>query len=245
MKKNIKNLTKDLENLQKINSFPMDLQTSSIISLIAYKHRLYKQRKLESKIQALNTTKQKIIEKYDTQIENWLNNLKISCKKYCKLEPKATYQKEKLLYKLGYSSKRPVSPFEQNLKKIFAPIVISFKSLVSKIPFYKLNPKKNITNLAVNSTKYCIKSYRKIKNFKACARKSLLSSTLIRRMQNIKQEALKQLEEEFKTDVINNTQNSDFFNSIKVNVSPTSFNPQKKYSPNNHKKQFNKDHILE
>ena len=243
MKKNIKNLTEELKEVQKINSYPIDLQTSSIFSIFSYKNRLRKQKKLETKIEKVNLSKQKIIEKYDNQIESWLNNLKINCRKYCRLEPKAIYKKEKNLYKLGYLSKKPLSPFKQNLKKFFSPIINLFKAIISKIPFYKLNPKKNIKNLAVNSTKYCIKSYRKLECFKAYAKKNLLESTLIKRITNIKQEALKQLDEESKIDIMNKTQNSDFFDSIKVNVSPELFSS--KVEPNiKHKKEFSEDRIL-
>lgn len=243
MKKNIKTLTKELEALQKINSYTIDLQSSSIFSIIKYKYRLHKQKKLESQIQKLNLTKQKIIEKFDNQIDSWLNNSKINCRQYYKLEPKAIYKKEKILYKLGYISKRPLSPLEKSLKRKFSPIINFFKALISKIPFYKLNPKKHFTNIAINSTKYCIKNYRKIECFKSSAKKSVLESSLMKKIINIKQEALKQLDEESRLEKLDKDQSSDFFNSIKVNVSPILFSPKIDCTIN-HQKRFTEDHLL-
>ena len=220
MKKNIIILKKELEILRKLNSYSINLQNASIFSILQFKYRIRKQKKIEKQITKLELIKQKVIKKYDEKINGWLHNPKINCRQYCKLEPAAIYQKEKILYKLGYISKKPISPTKQYLKNTFNPIINFFKSIISEIPFYKLNPKRQFTNIAINSTKHCIKTYRKLKNIRFSAKKSVLESTLMKKITEIKQEALRQLDYENLQYDLKDNSNSDFFDSIRVDVVP-------------------------
>ena len=243
MKKNIKILQKKLEYLQKQNQQSINLQSSSIFSIIKYKYRLHKQKKIESEIIKINLLKQKIEDNFDNQIYNWIHNLKMNCRKYSRLEPKAIYKKDKLLYKLGYISKRPISPIEKHFRKTFSPIYNFFKLIISKIPFYKLNPKKQFTNIAIKSTKYCIKNYRKLKNVKLSAQKSVLDTSLIKKIMAIKKEAIKQLDEEsISNQNIRKNNDTEFIKSIRINVAPILTPNQINY--NTYSQKIHEDHII-
>lgn len=232
MKKNINILTKELNAITELTNKNINIHTSSIFSILQYKLQLQKKKHLENKIKKLNDQKTKFVDKFDKKINNLLNDSKISCRKYCKLEPSLTYKKEKFLYKFGYISKRPLSPLEKNLSLKFSPIIKFFKSIISKIPFYKLNPKRNIRNLAIHTTKKCIKGYRKIENLKCSAKSNILKSSLIQKLLCIKSEALQQLEDE--ENKKNYDDSSDFFKRIRLN--PNSMSELSNVQSPNHQK---------
>lgn len=196
MKKNFKTLTKELTVLTDLTSKTVNIHTSSIFSIIQYKLRLRKKKKLETKIMKLNNQKNKFVNTIDKKIDKIFKDSKVSCRKYCKIEPLLTYKKEKFLYKFGYISKKPISPTKKAILLKLSPITKVSKSIISKLPFHKLNPKRNITNLAIHTTKKCIKGYQKIENIKHSAKNNILQSALVKKLHYIKNEALRQLEDE-------------------------------------------------
>ncbi len=245
MKKNIKILKKELENLQKKNSSSINLQNTSIFLIIKYKYQLYRQKKIEYQIEKLNLKMQKVENKFNSQIDNWLQSLKINCRQYYRLESKAHYKKDKILYKFGYISKKPLSPIAKKLIKSFSPISYLLKSIISCIPFYKLNPKKQFTKFAINSTKRCIRNYRHLKQIKLSAKKSILKTSLMKKIIDIKNEALNQLNEEsISNQNMTKDNNSEFLNNIKVNIAPILNSNQLNFNNNCYHKSIPEDHIL-
>lgn len=196
MKKNFKTLTKELNAITELTSKPINIHTSSIFSIMQYKSRLRKKKKLEDKIMKLNKQKIKFINNIDKKIDKIFKDTKVSCRKYCRIQPLLIYKKEKFLYKFGYTSEKPISPMKKAISLKLSPITKFSKSIISKLPFDKINPKKNITNLAIHTTKQCIKGYKKIENIKCSAKSNILQSSLVKKLLYIKNEALRQLEDE-------------------------------------------------
>lgn len=213
MKKNFKTLTKKLDLLTNQTQNPINIYTSSIFAIMQYKLRLRKKKHLEKKIKKLNDKKNKFISKFDSKIEILFNNQKISCRKYCKMESWLTYKKEKLLYKYGYASKRPISPtIKSIMSKLFpnSNFLNSSPSVLSNNLIFK----EKLTNIAINTTKKCIKGYRKLEHTKQNARKSLLKNSLIKKLLYIKNQALQQLEEEKSQEKHDNP--SEFLTRIQI-----------------------------
>lgn len=214
MKKNFKTLTKELDLLTNQTQKTINIYTSSIFGIMQYKLRLQKKKRLEHKIEKLNDKKDKFVSKFDRKIEKILKNPKISCRKYCKMESWLTYKKEKLLYKYGYISKRPISPtIKAILSKLF-PNSKLFDSSSSILPLNNLISNKKITDMAISTTKKCIKGYRKLNHIKQSAHTTILKNSLVKKLLYIKNEALQQLEEEEKNQKHDNS--TEFLRRIKI-----------------------------
>lgn len=175
-------LTKDLELLKKkINQAPPVSQISSK-DFLKYHSLISKKELLESEIYKLLNLKNSITNTYNSSNEKWLYDDNMNCKKYCKLEKKASYSRDKKLYKLGFLDSKPIHPFLQNLKqfistKVSSPASIKltsiknkFQSFICKTPIHKVSdyventlPIK-LTNIAISGTKRCIIGYRNITN---------------------------------------------------------------------------------
>lgn len=180
------NLTKEFELLKKkLEQCPPVSQISSK-ELLNYHSLISKKELLESQISQLLNSKNNILKKYSTRNEKLLYDDNLSCRKYCKLEQKASYSRDKKLYKLGFLDLKPTPPILQNLKQFvttkimqpasdyFSPKLSLFKrkflSHINKSPLPKVNnfikntlPLK-LTNTAINGTKKCILGYRTISN---------------------------------------------------------------------------------
>lgn len=196
MKKNFKTLTKELNVLTDLTSKPINIYTSSIFSIMQYKSKLRMKKKLETKLMKLNKQKIKFTNNIDKKIDKIFKDTKVSCRKYCRIQPSLIYKKEKFLYKFGYISTKPVSPIRKAILSKLSPITEFSKSIISKLPFHKINPKENITNLAIHTTKQCIRGYQKIADIKCSAKSNILQSSLVKKLLYIKNEALRQLEDE-------------------------------------------------
>lgn len=214
MKKTFKTLTKDLDLLTSQTQDNINIYTSSIFAIMQYKLRLQKKKRIEHTLSKLNDKKNKFISKYDKKIDKILNDSKITCRKYCKMEPWLTYKKEKFLYKYGYISKRPISPTAKAvLSKIFSHSNF-LNSSSSNSSSHKQVSNNQITNIAIKATKKCIKGYQKLKQAKKTTHKAVLRNSLIKKLLYIKNEALQQLEEEKKSKKSNDT--SDFLKRIQL-----------------------------
>lgn len=213
-KKNYKTLTKELDLLTNQTEKNINIHTSSILSILQYKLRLQKKKKLEIKLLKLNNKKNEFVTKFDTKIEKILNDPKVLCRRYCKMEQSLTYKKEKLLYKFGYTSKKPISPIKKEILSKLSPITKFSKSIISMTPFYKSNPQKNITNFAISTTKKYIKGCQKVENIKNSAQSAILQSALVKKLSYIKDEALRQLEEEKSSQ--ENDSSTEFLKRIKL-----------------------------
>ena len=98
--KKIYKLNQKLENLesqkQKFNS----LETISIFQFIKYKKILSQKTKISKQLQKLTSIGNYINFWYDTKTNSWIENPKINCRKYQKLEKNAEYKKDLKLYKI-------------------------------------------------------------------------------------------------------------------------------------------------
>lgn len=104
MRKNIKTLRKKLELIKK------KLEHSSTSTNFYYKILFSKKSSLEKQIANLLSLKNKVLNTYSVSNEIWLYDDYMDCATYCKLEQRATYVRDKQLYKLGFLNRKPLSP---------------------------------------------------------------------------------------------------------------------------------------
>lgn len=165
---------KDL-NSQKQNF--KSIENLSLLQFIKFKNLITKENKIRNKITKCVSLSSEINFWYDTVNKSWVENPKIKCNQYCKLERKASYKKNLKLYRLGFINKKPLSPLVQDISKILLPFSKLFKFVYSnvktkmqkisiikkicnKINYLKstLLPQK-INKLAINTAKIGIKGY--------------------------------------------------------------------------------------
>ncbi|HOZ54708.1 MAG TPA: hypothetical protein PK993_01495 [Clostridia bacterium] len=169
MQKNYFTLTKELNILKsKLNHAPV-LTKISFKDFLKYKNMIFKKELIEFEISKLQKIQNDIVNIYSKKNEKWLYDDNMNCRKYCKLEKKASYIRDKKLYKLGFMKQKPVNPILQNIintvkEKIIEPVSNKlsqnrysskniFKSILEKPPinnFLKLFS-KNTTFKKINS----------------------------------------------------------------------------------------------
>lgn len=210
----------------------------SIHQFISYKYILSKENKLNKKIHATENLYKKINSWYDSVTTDWVNDANISCQKFSKLEQRANYKKQKQLYKLGYSKNRPILPIFQNIYKQINPHKKINNTQLRKRYlkhqqyniFKIISSKKNnflpyiipmiSHKLAIKCAKKCIIGYRTLQNDINYFRNYLSYTSSIQYLKSIKLEALNELN--------SNKINSNFKDSLKVNISPNTTNTHPK-----------------
>ncbi len=150
MQKNYFKLTKELNILKnKLNTAPV-LTKIKFKEFLKYKNMIFKKELIEFEILKLQKIQNDIVTTYSKKNEKWLYDDNMNCRKYCKLEKKASYIRDKKLYKLGFVKPKPIHPISQNFinafkEKILEPISDQlpqnrysskniFKSLLEKPP---------------------------------------------------------------------------------------------------------------
>lgn len=210
--KKIYKLNQKLEYLESRKQNFSSLENISIIRFIKYKNLISKENKISKQMQKITSLGEEINFWYDSNTKSWIENPKINCRKYYRLEQNAAYKKDLKLYKLGLIDKKPLPPLIQNLYNKFNPILKSANSTIKenhpkiqKYNFFKIfyDKYKNFTSytlpqklnkLAINSTKKCIKCYRKIHDDISFFRRCITYKNSIKYLHMIKQEATKQLD---------------------------------------------------
>ena len=204
---NINILNNKLEklNLQMIQT--KDINNISLHQFLKQKNLLKQQLKLNKKISKIRHQEQKINFIYESNTKSWIENPKINCRKFYKLDQKALYKKDLQLYKLGITTKKPISPIIMKISKFIKPIFtsISFmsKKLISKLSkitiFNKLikNLKifkeqilpNQINNMAVNIATTVLKGYRELQYNYRFIRNNLKSKNSVKYLHTILEQA--------------------------------------------------------
>ena len=181
------NYTNELNEIVKIlNNFP-PIHTISSKELQKYKCLIARKEHLQKKINILLNKRTKIIEKYNNKNNIWLSS-NMNCRKYYKLEQSAAYSRDYSLYKIGFLDSKPTLPVIANTKllfqeKFYEPLSEKLSFIKNKIKSYFVSTSKKspickeikkskdfihndlpviLTNKAVEGTKKCIVSYRKL-----------------------------------------------------------------------------------
>lgn len=155
--KSLKNLR---HKLQKINSFISKIKNYptldqiSVIQFLKLKYFLKQEKRITKEIKMVERFIKgcNLLYKYDTY--RWINDPRINCRKYCKLENKARYNRDMKLYKCGVLQKRPMLPIFQKLVDFFQNKEFSnniFFKIIYKLTSFKLLQKKHKLN--INFTK--------------------------------------------------------------------------------------------
>ena len=167
----MKSIKKSKQKLQNINRFTNNIQCNytidkiSVIQFFKIKHYIKTKKKILKEIKQVQRFVKgcKLLYEYDTR--RWINNPRINCKKYCKLEAKAKYNRDLKLYKCGVLTKKPILPALQKLNELLQNTelsnIIFFKRINQKFKSGKLPQKnlefnmgfeqKNASSVAVNS----------------------------------------------------------------------------------------------
>lgn len=134
--KSIKNLK---QKLQKINSILSNIKETStmeeisVVQFLKLKHYIKLKKKITKEIKLVERFAKgcELLYEYDTR--RWIDDPRINCRKYCKLEAKARYNRDLKLYKCGVLAKRPVLPILQNLMSY-----IQNKEFIKNVFFRKI-----------------------------------------------------------------------------------------------------------
>jgi hypothetical protein len=236
MKSN-KILTDELEKLKSQEINYGSLNNLSILQFIKYKRILSKERKINTQLAKNNLLGNKIRFWYNSQTKSWIDNPKISCRKYFKMEQRAQYKKNLLLYKLGIINQKPLPPMIHNInnslypikdffKNTIKPLLIKcnfFRKIYDKYDFFKsqILPQK-INNLAINTASIGIKGYRTLQSDCRFIRSSVSSKNSFKYLKCVIQEANNRLDNSEKTNSFKNSlkienfkSNDIYFNTIK------------------------------
>lgn len=159
-------LQKELQMINNKKKENISIETLSLYDFIVIKMNSIKEDRIRKKLKKLDIAKRETILNCSIKLKYWFNNQNISCRKYCKIEERELYKKNKMLYKLGYLNQKPIHPFLQNknLKSL-----LKFKHLIPnkiKSIFDFPNPKKIINKkmdtLSISTAKLIIKGVRKL-----------------------------------------------------------------------------------
>lgn len=91
--KKFNTLNKQLQNLQSQKNKLYSIENLSIFQFIKYKKLISKESKITKQMQKISNLENNINLWYTTSTKNWIEDPKINCRKYCKLEQNATYKK--------------------------------------------------------------------------------------------------------------------------------------------------------
>lgn len=207
----INDLHQKLQDLNSQKQSFKSLENLSLLQFIKFKNLITKETKVRNKISKYVSLSSEINFWYDTVNKAWIENPKIMCNKYCRLERKASYKKNLKLYKLGFINKKPVSPFIQDISKLFLPVLKLFKfiylkvktniqkisiirKICNKINYFKstLLPQK-INKLAINTAKIGIKGYRHLQSNYRLVRKSFEAKNSFKYLKSVIKEANQQV----------------------------------------------------
>ena len=189
------------QKLQKINDLlqntpPMD--ALSFGQFIKYKRILKQKEKIKHELKKSMLAGQNVIAWYEKYDQELINNMKISCRQYCRKQTRAEYKRNITLYRLGLTDKKPRHP-------ILGPISNKFSILskVIQIPFKYIHKKfenlrsniipKHFNNIAIGTAKVGIRGYRTLKSNCSYIKQKFNSSDYSKYLRNIISEAENQL----------------------------------------------------
>ncbi len=206
--KTINELNQKLKSLtlqkQKFNN----LGEASVIQFIRYKYICSQQMKTSIQLKKATSYKDEVNFWYDNLTRSWIENPAINCRKYSRLERKASYTRDLKLYRMGLSNKKPLPPLIQVLNKFLSPIfnhvnelfqdikrtfkikIFSEHSLFGKIhkkykQFVSNTLPHKINKLAFDTAVIGIKGYRSLKSNYKYFRSVIKSKDSIRYISNI------------------------------------------------------------
>ena len=181
--KKFNKLNQKLQVLESQKRNLSSLEDASIFQFLKYKSILSQQRKVSNQMEKIVSLGNSVNFWYEQDTKSWIENPKVNCRKYYRLERQASYKKDLTLYKLGFLNKKPLPPLVQILNNTFAPISKQMNEIFQDIKFVfrtikfpKFNvfrkvgencktftsntlPQK-INKLAVSTTMLGIKGYR-------------------------------------------------------------------------------------
>ena len=195
----MKNINKLQQKLQKLNSQEIkldSLEDISIFKFIKYKSLIHKKKQINKQLKKSKLAEREANLLYDVNVKSWFNNQTINCRQYCKLERKAEYKRNLVLYKLGLMEHKPIHPLVQNTKQFFSKITL-FKTIYNKYNFFKSHilPKK-INTIAVGTAKVAIKGYQHMQSNCKYVKNYVHSRNSFKYLQNVLQQASSQLADE-------------------------------------------------
>lgn len=183
----IEEYEKQMKNFSKIEEIPY-LQLIKYKNIMKQKQKITKEKYLVERF----AKGSELLYKYNTN--RWISDQNINCRKYCKLEARAKYERDLNLYKSGVIDERPISPRIQYLKNLKLFNNVFFKKVHNKLVNFKSNilPKK-INQTAIGTAKLCIQGYRKIQSDCIYMRKYISTKKSVKYIKNIFYDANRQL----------------------------------------------------
>ena len=122
----IEQVDNQMKSIKKIDEIP-------ISQLLKYRKCLQRKKKICEQIKELERSAKGANLLYNYETSCWIENVKINCRKYKRLESKARYKRDLKLYKYGFLEKRPTIPAMQFIRIKFPILNISDNSFFKKI----------------------------------------------------------------------------------------------------------------
>lgn len=220
-------LNQQLNDLQSQKITFSKIENLSLIQFIKYKKILSKENQILNQMKKISNLEYEINQSYNSFTQKCIENPKINCRKYCRLERKAQYKKEKSLYNLGLIEKKPTPILFQKSYEKLKPLLdklnsfyqlhnpINFISNNYKIFSTKINTFKSdvipnsFNKIAIFSAKKCIRGYKALKQDVKYFRNCMSNTNTLKYLKFIKEEALRQVN-------TNNCSSLSFRDYIKV-----------------------------
>lgn len=178
--KKVNTLQKELQMIINKKKENISIETLSLYDFMRLKMNSIRENKIRKDLKKLDIAKRETILNCNIKLKYWFNNQNISCRKYCKIEERELYKKDKILYKLGYLDTKPSHPFFQsetfksivNYKNLFQNKIKKINTIKSlnkvksflKLPNNKIDVRENVSRkintLAIKTAKLAISGYR-------------------------------------------------------------------------------------
>lgn len=208
--KKLKKLNQKLQKLQEQKNNFISIEDASITDFIKYRFISSEIKHIKENIERINFYAEATKLLYESKEKKLMENPKINCRKYCRLQAKAEYERDLKLYKLGVLDKKPpnilsskIQAFSEKTKLSLQNIDYSkfscFKKIYDKYNYFKsyFLPKQ-VHKLAINIAKLGIKGFRRLETDYIFLRNNIISNNTFRYIKNTVKQANAQVSDELR-----------------------------------------------
>ena len=198
--KKLKKLERSLKKLELQKEKFTNIKDLTIFQFLKYKSIISQERNLTKEIKKVQSLANQIKFIYDAKTNSWINNSKIKCTKYHRMQQRAEYKRDLQLYKLGFLEEKPLSPLQKKIKPYLPKLNFSKKPLFKKTSsqiheFNSFKIQKELDRISISIAKTAIRGYRKLHSGHKFVKNYITSKEAYRHMKEIISEAKAQVEQ--------------------------------------------------
>ncbi|MBR2704658.1 MAG: hypothetical protein IKE91_04225 [Clostridia bacterium] len=155
---NIKKLKHYIQRTKEELKDMPSVEAMSLSQFFRYKRLIHGRNEAKKQLKKSMLSAKKVMETYEEYNSKILNNMKISCRQYCRRQALAEYKRDRKLYLFGMIDKKPIHPLLKPVKKIISfiqkPISKSFNSFKEKFKTFKSKTiSQSLHRLAIHGCK--------------------------------------------------------------------------------------------